>query len=67
MKRNELPPGVYRSDQVDPAGRDEPEVKPDLKDFLALTIAVYQLLLPPLLLLIGAAVAIYLVFSALAR
>lgn len=67
MKRDQLPPGVYRNDQAEPAGHEEPEVRPDLKDFVALTIAVYQLLLPPLFLLIGGALAIYLVFSLLAR
>ena len=63
--RDELPPGVYRTDQADPAG-DGP-IKPDAKDFLALVIAVYQILLPPLLALIGALVGVYLLVLLLAR
>lgn len=77
MKRDELPPGVYRTDQhpdsrlrgdqTAPAGEGEPPLKPDFKDFVALTIAVYQILLGPLLLLVGALVAVYLLFSLVAR
>lgn len=68
MSRDDPPPGVYRTDQAEPAGHDDPgEVKPDLRDFVAIVIAVYQLLLPPLLLLIGGAAVLYLLFSLLAR
>ncbi len=31
----------------------EPQVKPDWKDFFALVIAAYSLLLPPLLVILG--------------
>ncbi|WP_169447867.1 hypothetical protein [Meiothermus rufus] len=42
------------------------EIKPDWKDFVALVIAAYSLLLPPLLLIFGVAalvlVLLYLIF-----
>lgn len=41
----------------------EPEVKPDWKDFLALVIAAYSILLPPLLIIVGAGAAVLLLFS----
>jgi hypothetical protein len=63
------PPIVFRD--VD-AGRDlEPEsrapLKTDWRDFVAITLAVYQILLGPLLLIIGGIVAVYLLFLWLAR
>ena len=42
-------------------GQTEGEIKPDWKDFFALVIAAYQVLLPPLLLILGAAVLVLLV------
>jgi hypothetical protein len=66
---HDLPPGVYRtdqpSDQKAPAGFKEPEVKPDWKDFVALTIAAYQILLLPLLVVIGGVVGLLLVLRLL--
>lgn len=44
-----------------PLGSAEREIKPDWKDFFALVIAAYQVLLPPLLLILGAAVLVLLV------
>jgi hypothetical protein len=66
---HDLPPGVYRTDQLSdqkaPAGFKEPEVKPDWKDFVALTIAAYQILLLPLLVVIGGVVGLLLVLRLL--
>ncbi len=58
-----LPPGVFSSDQNEPAGFDQVEVKPDLKDFFAITIAAYQVLLPPLLILIAGIGLVFLLLS----
>ena len=52
-QKPELPPGVFVNDQHDPAGVDEIHVKPDWKDFVALTFAAYQVVLPPLLLILA--------------
>ncbi|MCL4454184.1 MAG: hypothetical protein M1369_06970 [Deinococcus sp.] len=41
----------------------QPELKPDWKDFLALVIAAYQLLLPPLLALFGVLALVLLVLK----
>ena len=38
------------------------ELKPDWKDFVALVIATYSLLLPPLLLIFGVAALVLLLF-----
>lgn len=40
--------------------KPEPPLKPDWKDFLALVIAAYQVLLVPVLAMIGALVAVVL-------
>ncbi|MCX7783640.1 MAG: hypothetical protein N2318_08355 [Meiothermus sp.] len=37
------------------------DLKPDWKDFIALVIAAYSILLPPLLMIIGAAVLVLVV------
>jgi hypothetical protein len=42
---------------------EKPEIKPDWKDFVALVIAAYSILLPPLLIIIGAGAAVLLLFS----
>ncbi|RIH81823.1 hypothetical protein Mlute_02686 [Meiothermus luteus] len=42
---------MHNPKDLPPAG----ELKPDWKDFLALVIAAYSLLLPPLLLIFGVA------------
>ena len=52
-QKPELPPGVFINDQHDPAGVDEVQIKPDWKDFLALTFAAYQVVMPPLLLILA--------------
>ncbi|MER3483300.1 MAG: hypothetical protein C4332_09325 [Meiothermus sp.] len=46
---------------------EEPKVKPDWKDFFALVIAAYSLLLPPLLLILGAGLLIVLLLSVVFR
>ena len=64
------PPVVFR----DVGLRDEhdlPEsrvpLKTDWRDFVAITLAVYQILLGPLLLIVGGIVGVYLLFLWLAR
>ncbi len=67
VKRDD-PPGVFRNDDLEPAGSgDGVEVKPDWKDFFALVIAAYQILLLPLLLIVGALVLIVVLLNLLAR
>jgi hypothetical protein len=67
--KHDLPPGVYRtdqpSDQTTPAGFSPPEIKPDWKDFVALTIATYQILLLPLAAIIGGVVGVFLLLRLL--
>jgi hypothetical protein len=41
---------------------DQEEIKADWKDFVALVIAAYSLLLPPLLIVIGVTVVVFLLF-----
>ena len=68
--KHDLPPGVYRndgSDQHTPAGVKEPEIKPDWKDFIALTIATYQILFVPLLAIVGGVVVSFLLLGLLFR
>ncbi len=69
--KHDPPPGVYRTDQPAdqkaPAGVQEPEVKPDWKDFVALTIAAYQILLLPLLMIIGGVVGVLLLVRLIFR
>ena len=66
------PPVVFRDVSVAQAGQDlEPEarvpLKTDWRDFVAITLAVYQILLGPLLLIIAGIVGVYLLFLWLAR
>jgi hypothetical protein len=64
------PPVVFR-DVNSGAEHDLPEsrvpLKTDWRDFVAITLAVYQILLGPLLLIIAGIVAVYLLFLWLAR
>jgi hypothetical protein len=62
-QKPDLPPGVFLNDQHDPAGVEEAPLKPDLKDFLALTLAAYQVVLPPLLLILGGILLTFFVMS----
>jgi len=51
------PPG--RPDSDEPVEeKDGEKLKPDWKDFIALTLAAYQILLLPVLLVIGAIVVV---------
>ena len=65
------PPVVFRDVGSGGAHDLEPEsrvpLKTDWRDFVAITLAVYQILLGPLLLIIGGIVAVYLLFLWLAR
>lgn len=54
-------------DQNAPAAVNEPEVKPDWKDFVALTIATYQILFVPLLAIVGGVVVSFLLLGLLFR
>ncbi|ADH63440.1 MAG: hypothetical protein ACOYW9_01240 [Deinococcota bacterium] len=45
----------------------EPEIKPDWKDFLALVIAAYQVLLLPVLLIFGSIGLVVLIFGWMSR
>ncbi len=54
-------------DQRTPAAVNEPEVKPDWKDFIALTIATYQILFVPLLAIVGGVVVSFLLLGLLFR
>jgi hypothetical protein len=65
------PPVVFRDVSAGAAHDLEPEsrvpLKTDWRDFVAITLAVYQILLGPLLLIIGGIIAVYLLFLWLAR
>lgn len=49
------------------ASPNEPQIKPDWKDFFALVIAAYSLLLPPLLLILGAGVLVVFLLNMMYR
>lgn len=53
---------VYNHGMHDPKNQDAPQgdIKPDWKDFIALVIAAYSILLPPLLLIFGVAALVLL-------
>jgi hypothetical protein len=73
--RNDLPdsspPIVFRDVSSGAVHDLEPEsrvpLKTDWRDFVAITLAVYQILLGPLLLIIAGIVGVYLLFLWLAR
>ena len=65
---NSSPPVVFHDlrsgpDELEP----QPQIKTDWRDFVAITLAVYQILLGPLLLIVGGIVGVYLLFLWLAR
>ena len=62
-QKPDLPPGVFHNDQHDPAGVEESPLKPDWKDFFALTFAAYQVVLPPLLLILAGILLTFFVMS----
>ena len=53
--------------QVRISSRNHRPLKTDWRDFVAITLAVYQILLGPLLLIVGGIVGVYLLFLWLAR
>jgi hypothetical protein len=65
------PPIVFRDVSSGGVHNLEPEsrvpLKTDWRDFVAITLVVYQILLGPLLLIIAGIVAVYLLFLWLAR
>jgi hypothetical protein len=63
VTRSSASPEVTRSS----ARPNEPQIKPDWKDFFALVIAAYSLLLPPLLLILGAGLLVVLFLSVVFR
>lgn len=65
MKDN-LPPGVYRNDSpITQTADDDVPLKPDMKDFLALTLAAYSIILPHVLLVVGGIVGVFLLLNLL--
>jgi hypothetical protein len=66
MKPDQLPPGVYTYTTDAPikeTSEGEPGIKPDLKDFVALTLAAYSIVLPHLLMVIGGVVVVFLALN----
>lgn len=62
----DFPPGVYRNDSpVTETADDQPPVKPDMKDFVALTLAAYSIILPHVLLVIGGIVGVFFLLNLL--
>ncbi len=65
MKDN-LPQGVYRNDSpITETADDTPPLKADMKDFVALTLAAYSIILPHVLLVIGGIVAVFFLLNVL--
>jgi hypothetical protein len=69
-----LPPGVFRDPDAkrpDQHGSDSTgdgiKVNPDFKDFFAITIAVYQIVLGPILLIVGVLMGFTLLIGLWAR
>jgi hypothetical protein len=65
------PPMVFRDvssvDVLDLEPESRAPLKTDWRDFVAITLAVYQILLGPLLLIVAGIVCVYLLFLWLAR
>ena len=64
---DDKPPLPFIMPSDEPAAVDEPPLKPDWKDFVALTIAAYQVLFPVLLLLAGAVVLLLILLTLVFR
>jgi hypothetical protein len=60
-----LPPGVYRSDDAPVRQTADAEIplKPDFKDFIALTLAAYSIIMPFVLTVIGGVIVVFLLLS----
>jgi hypothetical protein len=67
VPQNDLPPGVYRTDDAPVRRADnadsEPRIAPDWKDFVALTLAAYSIILPYLLAIIGGVIVVFLLLG----
>jgi hypothetical protein len=65
MKPDQLPPGVYTYTDapIKETSEGEPGLKPDFKDFVALTLAAYSIVLPHVLLVIGGVVVVFLALN----
>ncbi len=65
MKPDHTPPGVYTySDApIKETSEGEPSIKPDFKDFVALTLAAYSIVLPHVLMVIGGVVIVFLALN----
>lgn len=67
MPQNDLPPGVFRTDDAPvrhAEGADtEPKIAPDWKDFVALTLAAYSIVLPYLFAIIGGVIVVFLLLG----
>jgi hypothetical protein len=64
-QKPEMPPGVFVNDQFEPAGVNEAPIKPDWKDFVALTVAAYQVVLPPLLMILAGILLVFFLMTLL--
>jgi hypothetical protein len=65
MKDN-LPQGVYHNDSpITETADDVVPLKADFKDFIALTMAAYSIILPHVLLVIGGVVAVFFLLNLL--
>ena len=64
--KQDLPPGVYRNDSpITETSDDQVPLKPDMKDFFALTLAAYSIILPHLLFVLGGIVVVFLLLNLL--
>ncbi len=64
--KEDLPQGVYRNDSpITETSDDVVPLKTDFKDFIALTLAAYSIILPHLLLVIGGIVAVFFLLNLL--
>jgi hypothetical protein len=66
-QKPEMTPGVFVNDQFEPAGVEEAPIKPDWKDFVALTFAAYQVVLPPLLMILAGILLVFFVMTLMFR
>lgn len=69
MKDHDLPPGVFRSDDapIRQTADDKPPVAPDFKDFIALTLAAYSIIMPFVLAVIGGVIVVFFLLSLMFR
>jgi len=69
VKNQDLPPGVFRSDDapIRQTADDKPPIAPDLKDFFALTLAAYSIIMPFVLAVIGGVIVVFFLLSLLFR